>query len=251
MPQSELTPVDRERYKCQMLIEGFGEAAQIKLAKSTVGVVGLGGLGSSACQYLAAAGVAKIIIADRQTLEIADLGRQVLHWELDVTAFRAKVESAAWKMRRLNSKVETIKVAEAIDDKNVDSFFHDANIVLDCTNDNLAHATLNHYCVSKRVPLVFAAVNRFSGKMTVVMPGESPCVNCLSSELRPDGDSTQVIAAAAGVFGALQAIEAIKLLTGHGTPLISKLLVGDMGCNSWETIDVSRRRDCQVCGKLP
>ncbi|MDD1769478.1 MAG: HesA/MoeB/ThiF family protein [Methanomassiliicoccales archaeon] len=243
--------MDRERYKCQMLIDGFGEDAQARLSKSTVGVVGLGGLGSAACQYLAVAGVGKIIIADRQSLEVADLGRQVLHWELDVTELRTKVESAAWKLRRLNSRVETVKVLETIDDHNVGLFYDGAEVMLDCTNDDISHAVLNRFCVSKRLPLVFAAVNRFSGMLTTVVPGKSPCLSCLSSELRSGAPSTSVIAAAGGVFGTLQAIEAVKLLTGYGAPLVSRLLSGDTGCNAWNLVEVTRRKDCDVCGRLP
>jgi molybdopterin/thiamine biosynthesis adenylyltransferase len=250
MPQAELTPVDKERYKCQMLIDGFGEACQLKLAGSTIGVVGLGGLGSAACQYLAAAGVGKIIIADRGSLEIEDLGRQVLHWELDVTELRTKVESAAWKLRRLNSRVQTVKVPEEIDDRNVDAYFGDAEVMLDCTNDEAAHSVLNRFCVSRRVPLVFAAVNQFSGELTTVIPGETPCINCLSLEHRLEKGSGSVIAAAAGIFGILQAVETVKLLTGYGSPLVSQLLLGDAACNAWETIDVRRRKDCEVCGHL-
>jgi len=250
MQQDELTSVDRERYRCQMLIEGFGEDAQRKLAGSVIGVVGLGGLGSSACQYLAIAGAGRLIIADKEGLEVDDLGRQVLHWELDVAELRTKVDSAAWKLRRLNSRVQTTKVPEEINASNVDSFFHDAQVLLDCTNDQDSHSMLNRYCVSRRIPLVFASVDRFSGVVTTVVPGVSPCLNCISSELISRDPAPHLIAAAAGVFGALQAIETVKLSTGYGQPLIGRLLRGDASCNAWTMLDVSRNEMCEVCGSL-
>lgn len=251
MPQSDLTLLERERYRCQMGMEGFGEEAQLKLRGSTVGVVGLGGLGSVACQYLAAAGVGRLIIADPRTLEASDLGRQIMHWELDVRGVRTKAESLSWKLKRLNSRVKVEKVEEAVRGDNAGALLREADALLDCTNDKEGHRALNGFAVAQGVPLVVGAVHGSLGRLMVVVPGRTACLLCATPGLGPGPGGEEVMATAAGAIGALQANEAIKLLAGYGAPLAGRLLTMDLACNRYQLSEVSRGEGCELCGGPP
>jgi molybdopterin/thiamine biosynthesis adenylyltransferase len=242
-----LSDSERERYRRQLIVDGFGDEGQGKLKNATVGVLGVGGLGSPAALYLAAAGVGTIILADDQAPELSNLNRQVLHWERDVKDGSPKVESAAWKLRELNSEVEVVAHAKKVDERNMASVFKGADLVLDCLDNFETRYLLNRFCVHARTPFVHAAVEGFSGQVSVIVPGETPCIQCIFP--RPPGKKAEIpiIGATAGVFGALQAGEAIKLITGIGVPLKSKLLVGDLQYQSWEVIDVGKDVSCPVC----
>jgi molybdopterin/thiamine biosynthesis adenylyltransferase len=236
-----------ERYLRQLSVEGFGVEGQRLLGQATVGVLGVGGLGSPAALYLAAAGVGHLILADDQAPELSNLNRQVLHWEADVERHTPKVESAAAKLRQLNSEVEIRTIAQRVDECNIGDVFEGADVILDCLDNFETRYLLNRYCVHARTPFVHAAVEGLSGQLSVIVPGETPCVQCIFP--RPPGRKAEipVVGAAAGVFGALQAGEAIKLITGIGRPLKSRLLVGDIQYQSWDVIDIGRDVACPVC----
>jgi molybdopterin-synthase adenylyltransferase len=243
-----LSENDRTRYLRQMAIEGFGEVGQEALKGSTVTVMGVGGLGSPASLYLAAAGVGRIILVDFQSPDLSNLNRQVLHWERDIENGTSKVVSAANKLRELNSEIEIVPKAVKIGKEDLCGVVEDSAVIVDCLDNFVARKLLNAHCAKHKVPFVHAAVEGYSGQMTAVIPGETPCLECLFPVPPAKKPIIPIMGFTAGVFGCLEAAEAVKLITGVGSPLAGKLLVGDLSVNYWETIDVVRNDRCPICG---
>ncbi len=240
--------MSRERYSRQIALPDFGEKAQEQLTDSAVGIIGVGGLGSPAAYYLAAAGVGHIILADYQRPDVTNLNRQILHWVEDIGQ-RSKPASAAWKLKRFNPEIMIEVREEEVSSSNIGDVFEGVDVILDCLDSFAPRFILNDHSLSEGVPFVHAAVEGFHGQVTVIVPGLTPCLRCLVPNPPPRKESFPILGAAAGVFGSLQAAEAVKLITGAGKPLLSKLLVGDLQYNSWEIIDISRSRQCPACGK--
>ncbi len=241
---------DRTRYLRQIAMEGFGEDGQKELKKATVTVMGVGGLGSPVSMYLAAAGVGKIILVDYQSPDLSNLNRQVLHWEKDVENGTGKAISAANKLRQMNSDIEIVPKAVKIGAEELGDVVEDSSVILDCLDNFQARKILNVHCSKERVPFVHAAVEGFSGQLTVIIPGRTPCLECLFPTPPVKKPMIPIIGCTAGVFGSLEAAEAVKLITGVGVPLAGKLLVGDISVNYWETIEVNRVGHCPVCHGL-
>ena len=240
---------ERSRYLRQMAIDGFGEAAQRSLKDATVTVMGVGGLGSPSSMYLAAAGVGKMILVDFQPPEMSNLNRQVLHWEDDVKNGTMKSVSAAKKLRRMNSDIEIVPKEAKIGVDDLCDIVEDSSVILDCLDNFEARKLLNVHCVKERVPFVHAAVEGFSGQLTVVVPGKTPCLDCLFPLSPARRSLIPIIGFTAGVFGCMEAAEAVKLITGIGEPLAGKMLVGDLSNNYWEIVELERNDNCPVCGK--
>jgi molybdopterin/thiamine biosynthesis adenylyltransferase len=250
MEQTGLSIRDRDRYRRQLIIEGFGEEAQLKLKRATVGVLGVGGLGSPAIMYLAAAGVGRIILVDDQVPEMSNLNRQTMHWLRDVSASRLKVESAAWKIKEMNEEVQVLERCERVTKESISSILREAEIVLDCTDNFETRYALNSFCVETRKPFVHAGVEGMHGQITTIVPGDTPCLRCLFPKPPPNKAELPILGAAAGVFGAMQASEAIKLVTGIGEPLRGQMVLGDLRDNVWDRVDVGRDNSCPVCSSL-
>lgn len=241
-----LTPEELERYDRQVRV--WGLEVQGRLKRSAVLVVGVGGLGSPAATYLAAAGVGKLILVDPEVVELSNLNRQVLHWTPDLG--RDKVESAAEKLRKLNPHVEVVAVKrriEALEDAL--KLVREADVVVDCLDNWRTRFLLNEACVKLGKPLVHAAVRALYGQLMVVKPGEGPCLRCLVPEEPPQEERIPVAGPTPGVLGALEAVEALKLLTGYGEPLVGRLLVYDGLHGSVDVVTVRKREDCPVCAR--
>ena len=230
-----------------MLIPGWGEAVQAKLGASTVFILGAGGLGSPAALYLAAAGVGRIVIADRDKVELSNLNRQVLHGTDRLGA--SKVVSAATTLGALNPSIRIIPLAEEVNEGNVDRVTEGAAVLLDCLDNFPSRYVLNACAIRKRVPLVHAAVSGLEGRMTVIEPGRTPCLRCLFPE-GPAPGVFPVVGTTPGVMGVLQAAEALKLLTGLGTPLRGQLLVYDGAAASFRRVALAFDPACPDCGHL-
>lgn len=248
--RSELTPAEKERYRRQLLIPQIGEEGQLKLANTAVGILGQGGLGSPCTLYLAAAGVGKLILVDQKPPKLSNLNRQILHTEKDIEKGIPKVLSGEQKVRLLNSEIEVISYDLRITDENIDSIMEEADILVDCLDNFQTRYIVNDYCVRERKPFVHAGVEGFIGQITTIIPGETPCLRCIFPSAPSPRGELPIIGANAGVFGALEAVEVIKLITGAGVPLKSRLLFGDLLSQSWDIIEISRVSDCATCGHL-
>ncbi|MEM0093872.1 MAG: HesA/MoeB/ThiF family protein [Thermofilum sp.] len=243
----DLTPEEVERYDRQLRV--WGLEAQKKLKSSTVLVVGVGGLGSPAAMYLAAAGVGRIILVDSEKVELSNLNRQVLHWTPDIG--REKVSSAASKLSELNPHVKVVQVFGKLETlERAEQLVAEADVVVDCLDNWKTRFLLNEACVKLGKPLVHAAVRGLYGQLMVVKPGESACLRCLLPEDPPEEKTFPVAGPTPGVLGTLEALEAVKLITGYGQPLAGKLLIFDGVQGSFDVINVKKRENCPVCGHV-
>lgn len=239
-----------ERYDRQMLLPGFDQAAQRRLGAATAVVAGVGGVGGAAALYLAAAGVGRLVLFHEGPLDLPDLNRQVLMTEDWVG--RERVACARDTLSRLNGEVEVVAVAERMSRENLDRWLSEADVALGCRHNFPERYLLNEVCVARRVPLVEAAMDAMEAYLTVIRPGETPCLACLYPEAPPGWNPLgfPVLGAVAGTLGTLAALEAVKVVTGFGRPLAHKLLAMDLGDATFRGYTVRRLEGCPVCGGM-
>jgi adenylyltransferase/sulfurtransferase len=247
-----LTPAELARYSRHILLDELGVAGQQKLAAARVLVLGAGGLGSPAALYLAAAGVGTLGIADFDRVETHNLQRQLLHD--DSTVGELKVTSAARRLRSTNPFITVIEHPEGVTVANAPALFAGYDVVVDGT-DNFSSRYLNNDAAAlARRPLVYGSVYRFEGQVSVFDPAQGgPCYRCLFPEppaagTVPNCGEAGVLGALCGVIGSLQALEAVKLVTGIGEPLRGRLLTYDALGQNFSTLKIPRDPACRLCG---
>ncbi len=244
-----------ERYSRHIILKEIGVKGQKKLMNGSVLIIGAGGLGAPAAMYLAAAGVGKIGIADADVVDLSNLQRQIIHTTADVG--RPKVESAAETMRAINPDVEVVTYHEFISSANIMDIIKDYDFVLDGTDNFPAKFLINDACVMADKPFSHAGILRFKGQLMTVIPHQSPCYRCVFKTMPPKDaiptcKQAGVIGAMAGVIGSLQALEAVKFLTGAGQLLTGKLLTFDALTMKFHTVKLPPRGDgCAVCSDHP
>jgi adenylyltransferase/sulfurtransferase len=243
----ELTAREKERYKRQMIVNGWGEEGQRKLKQATVGVVGAGGLGSPMLIYLAAAGFGRIIVADGDDVELSNLNRQVLHWDEDVGT--PKVDSATAKLRRMNSDIEVLGIHGKIDEDNIEELYGEADALIDALDNFPSRYMLNDFAVKHKLPLFHGAVWGMEGRATTILPGETACFRCVHSEA-PSQEVFPVVGITPAIVAAIQVAEAVKYFTGIGELLADKLLIIDAETMEFLRFDLRKDPNCPVCANL-
>lgn len=246
----ELSDGEMLRYNRQIILRGFDFDGQEALKAARVLVVGLGGLGCAAAQYLAAAGVGSMTLLDFDTVALSNLQRQTLH--SDATIGQPKVESAREALARINPHVALTCLNALLDDVQLAEQIAQHDLVLDCTDNVQIRNQLNEGCFQHRTPLVSGAAIRMEGQISVFtyQQGE-PCYRCLS---RLFGDNALtcveagVMAPLVGVIGSLQAMEAIKLLAHYGTPAAGKIVMYDAMTCQFREMKLMHNPECEVCG---
>ncbi|MEZ5500211.1 MAG: HesA/MoeB/ThiF family protein [Steroidobacteraceae bacterium] len=248
-----LSTDDLARYQRHLSLPEIGAEGQERLGNALVGIVGMGGLGSPAALYLAAAGIGRLRLIDHDAVDLSNLQRQVLYATADIGA--AKVECARARLQALNPAIEVTACNEAVGALNAGRLLGDCDVVVDGTDRLAARYLVNDACVLLGRTLVSAAIHRFEGQMLTVVPGKGPCYRCLFAEsadgLVPNCADAGVLGVLPGVMGCLQATEVIKLITAIGEPLVGRLLVFDALAMSFRRFAVERRVDCAVCGDSP
>jgi len=250
-PPPPLRPDEMERYSRQLVLPEWSEAAQLALRDASVLVVGAGALGSPVALYLAGAGVGRIGIVDSDMVELSNLHRQPLHFTPDIGV--AKAESAATKLRYVNDQVVVEAYQVRLEEDNADGLVEGQDLVVDCSDSFATRYAVNAACCAAGIPLVEGGVVGWSGLVMAVRPGESACYRCAFPEAPVDALSCAdagVLGPAAGVVGSLQAMEAIKLLTGAAEPLTGAFLQVDLATLDVLRVTVSRRSDCPDCRVL-
>jgi adenylyltransferase/sulfurtransferase len=242
----ELSDTQVERYSRQLILDGVGEAGQLRLRRARALVVGAGALGSPVIAYLAAAGVGAVTIIDGDQVELSNLGRQPLHGEPDLGG--SKAESAAAAARRINSEVSLAAEVRILAPADAPAAVAPYNIVCDATDDFEIKFALNDACVGAGVPLVHAAILEYGGQLTSVVPG-GPCIRCLFGAPPRAGEvptcaQAGILGPVAAVVGGMQATEALKLLLGVGEPLSGRLLVYDGLRPRTRTVSFGRDAAC-------
>ena len=253
MPSS-LTPEQRERYARNIVLPGWGEEAQEKLAQAHVLVVGAGGLGSPCCFHLAAVGVGHLTLVEGDSVELSNLNRQILHSTADVG--HQKTESAGERLRALRPDLDLETVPTRLTPGNALELFASCDTIVDASDNYDTRFLCNDAAVLANRPLAHGSIFRYEGQVTTVIPGEGPCLRCIYPEppapgVMPTGAQAGVLGVAPGVVGTLQAAEVIKLVTGLGEPLVGRLLLYDSLGATFEELAVSRNPHCAVCGDSP
>lgn len=242
---------DFMRYSRQMLLEDIAIDGQQKLLASRVLIVGLGGLGSPAALYLAGAGVGTLVLADDDNVHLSNLQRQIVFTTDDIA--RSKSQVTKRRLERLNPEISLIALEQRLSGEALRHAVDAADIVLDCTDNMATRQAINAACVSTNTPLITASAVGFGGQLMVLTPPWTyGCYRCLwPDEHEPERNcrTAGVIGPVVGVMGTLQALEAIKLLSGMNTNT-SELRLFDARANSWRSLALRRASDCPVCGGL-
>jgi molybdopterin/thiamine biosynthesis adenylyltransferase len=233
------------RYNRQLKIPELGVKGQKKLKSSHVIITGIGGLGCASAIYLTAAGVGRITIVDFDVVELSNLNRQVLYWEEDIG--KKKVMIAQRKLSKLNLGTEIIPIFAKITGENVFSIVDGAQVVVDGLDNFATRMLVNASCVKHKIPYIHGGVSRFRGLITTIIPGETPCLACLYPEESPGGEGLGVLGIVPGLVANLQALEAIKIMIGHGPSLAGKLLRFNGNDMKFRIDDIKRNESCKVC----
>lgn len=244
-----------ERYSRHLILKEIGYKGQKKLAEAKVLIIGAGGLGAPAAMYLAAAGVGTIGIVDADVVDLSNLQRQIIHTTKDIG--RSKVESAAESISAINPSINVRTYNTRIYSENILEIIEDYDFILDGTDNFPTKFLINDACVMVNKPFSHAGILRFNGQVMTVIPHESPCYRCVFENPPKKGEvpscsEAGVIGAMAGVIGSIQALEAIKYITGTGELLTGKMLTFDALTMNFRTVPIKNRRsDCQICSDHP
>ncbi len=239
------------RYSRQIMLTEFDVAGQQALLDARALVIGLGGLGSPAALYLAAAGVGALTLVDHDVVDLSNLQRQIIHDQGFLG--QAKVASAAARIAALNPDTRVDQIASSLDGPELAAEVAKADVVLDGTDNFTARYAINAACVATRTPLVSGAAIRFEGQVTVVDPrqDDAPCYRCLYGDAGDDAlncAENGVAAPLVGVVGSIQAMEAMKIIAGVGDSLAGYVVHLDAKRMEWRKLRLTKDPDCPTCG---
>ncbi len=247
--------VDVNRHARHILLKELGGPGQARLSRARALVIGAGGLGCPAAIYLAAAGIGAIRIVDPDTVSLDNLQRQILFRTEDVG--RPKADRAAEAIAALDPAVTVEAVTGRAGAGTLAELVSGCDVILDGCDDFETRFAVNDAAIAARVPLVSGAVGRWDGQVAVFAPhtgAEAPCYRCLVPDIPPDAEhcaQTGIVGALTGVIGSSMALEAIKLISGAGEPLIGRLQVYDGLSGRMRTVSVARDPACPACGAQP
>ncbi|MGI2175071.1 molybdopterin-synthase adenylyltransferase MoeB [Shewanella ulleungensis] len=248
--QDILSDNEMLRYSRQISIKAMDIEGQEKLKLAKVLIIGAGGLGCAASQYLAVAGVGEITIVDFDTVELSNLQRQVLHFDANIG--QAKVESAKQTLAQLNPLIKINALNALLDDAEIDSLVSQHSLVLDCTDNVMVREQLNKSCFKHKISLVSAAAIRMEGTVTVFdYQADTPCYQCFSAlfgEQQLTCVESGILAPVVGMIGCIQATEAIKVISAMGQALSGKLLMVDAMTMEFRQMTLPKQPQCKVCG---
>jgi molybdopterin-synthase adenylyltransferase len=238
------------RYSRHIILPQIDEAGQHKLLNAKVLIIGLGGLGSPVAMYLAAAGVGHLMLADADSVERSNLQRQVIHNHKQLG--NTKVYSAQAFISQLNPDIKVTAIEQRLAEKELDQAVKQVDLVIDCTDNFETRFAVNRSSLRHGKPLVSGAAIRFEGQLSVFnLTKQSACYQCLyqpDSTLDENCMDQGVLSPVVGTIGTLQATEAIKIITGAGTVLDSKLLLFDALNASFNQMAISKNPACLACG---
>lgn len=239
------------RYSRQIMLPYFGIEGQECLLASRVLIVGMGGLGAPAAMYLAAAGVGELTLADFDRVDLSNLQRQIIHTSERIG--EPKTASARQSLQALNPQIRINTIDHQLDPEMLEAIIREQDLVIDATDNFATRFAINAACHAAGKPLVSGAAIRMEGQISVFsgQPG-GPCYRCLyqdTGEIDETCTANGVLAPVVGIIGSMQAVEAIKVLTGIGTPLTGRLLILDALHMEWRSLKLRADPQCPVCGR--
>jgi len=247
---SDLSEKELDRYSRQIMLEEIGYQGQLKLKQASVCVVGVGGLGNPIVIRLAAMGVGKIRIVDRDVIELSNLHRQTMFNEDDVG--QVKVETAAKKLRKLNQDIVIEELPVSINDYTALDVVDGCDVVIDALDSVNARYSLNKACIEKKIPFVTGAAVGVTGQSFTILPNETACYHCVFPALDEDSMPTCSIEGVhpsiLSIIGGIEVSEAVKIITGKAPSLKDKVLHVDLENLIFNFTKVSRVQECSVCG---
>lgn len=247
----ELSDEEMLRYNRQIILRGFDFDGQEKLKASSVLIIGLGGLGCAASQYLTAAGVGTLTLVDFDTVSLSNLQRQILH--RDDRIGMPKVESARLTLSGINPYTRFNTIAHLPEEEELLAAVKEADVVVDCTDNVDARNNLNRLCYQTGTPFVSGAAIRMEGQLSVfTYRQDEPCYRCLSKLFGENALScveAGVMSPLVGIIGTMQAMETIKLLTDYGTVQTGRLLLLDAMTMQFREMKLPKNPDCEICGE--
>jgi len=243
-----LSERELERYRRQLMLGGFTPAHQKKLKNASVLVAGIGGLGGTAAAYLAVAGIGKMKFAHYGRLTLSNMNRQLLmrhDW-----IGKSRVIQGMKTIEDINPDVDVEIFNERTTDDNVHRLLDGVDMALSARPNFGERRILNEACVQRGIPMVEAAMNGMEGYLFTVIPGETPCLNCLYPEDNPLWEELgfPVLGAVSGMLGCIMALEAIKLVTGFGKPLASRMLLVNTLDMEFRKVRIRKDAGCRICG---
>lgn len=249
----DFTPEQIERYSRHILLQDVGVEGQEKILNARMLVVGAGGLGAPVSLYLAAAGVGTIGLVDPDVVDLSNLQRQVIHFTKDVGT--PKVQSAKEKIEAINPDVKVQTYYELLDSTNAQQIVSEYDFIIDGTDNFPVKFLINDACVLAGKPFSHGGILRFKGQTFTHLPGTA-CYRCMFKEPPPPGavptcSQAGVLGAIAGMLGTIQAAEALKYITGVGELLTNRLLTFDAKTMQFQTFNVRKRKNCELCGEAP
>ena len=248
-----LSDAELDRYARHIVLPQLGGAGQAKLKRAHVAVIGAGGIGCPALQYLAAAGIGKLTIIDDDTVELSNLQRQILYADADIGKPKAAI--AADVAARINPHADIAAHAIRLDQRNAAGLLAGADLVIDGCDNFATRLAVNAASIAARLPLLSAAIGAFDAQVALFegWRADQPCYACLvGHDPARDGVNCAeagVLGALAGLAGTLAALEAVRAIAGFGAPLTGKLVLTDMLDRRWREVRVAKDPECPACHK--
>jgi adenylyltransferase/sulfurtransferase len=249
-----LSTDEARRYARHLTLPQVGEDGQRRLKAARVLLVGVGGLGSPAAMYLAAAGIGSLGLVDHDAVDLSNLQRQVLHGTSGIG--KSKLDSARARLHDINPHVDVTPHDARLTSANAMSILADYDVIVDGSDNFPTRYLVNDACALLGKPDVYGSIHRFEGQVSVFHRDLGPCYRCLyrdppPAELVPSCEEAGVLGVLPGIVGTLQATEAIKIILGVGETLIARLLLVDALGMRFRELTLSRDPDCPLCGTRP
>jgi len=245
-----MTPEQKERYARHIRLPQIGEKGQQAIIDASALIVGVGGLGSPAAMYLAAAGIGKIVLSDYDIVEASNLQRQIIH--RDTAVGENKVDSGRQTLAALNPDCEVEVIGYQLEGEELKQIIDSVDVVLDCSDNYPTRFEVNRYCVETATLLVTGAAIRLEGQIMNYQPAaNSACYQCLYAHAYGNEESCElegVLGPVVGVIGAMQAVQTLLLLAGQGEELLNRLLLFDALSMEWQGVKLPKNPHCAACG---
>lgn len=254
MAVEQLSDKEFMRYSAQLMLPDIGEGGQLALRSARVLIVGVGGLGSPVALYLAAAGVGHIYLADDDKVELSNLQRQIMYNQRQVQ--QHKVVAAQQSLAQLNPHIRVTAIGQRLADNNLAHAVAAVDLVIDCSDNMATRQAVNARCVQQQTALIVGAGIGFEGQLISFDASkvDSACYHCLfpfsAGEVPKNCATSGILGPVVGTIGSLQALEAIKYLTGITVPSFNRLMRFDGMNLQWQNLSIARNADCQVCSGI-